>query len=125
MTRQLFHRVGVLLILLLMGGTEPVYAQVRGRVEGQVLDARTRAPIPEATVQVERSIVAAAVDEQGRFQLGVPAGRRVLVARAPGYCAKQEHVDVEAAGLVQVKIKLRPLKVCQHSPKSLGSTLER
>ncbi len=100
-------------VLLLMGGlaTASADAQIRGRVEGRVLDAHSGDPISRATVQVRidpTSRVAAQVNDRGTFQLGLPAGRRTLIVRAPGYRTHREPVQVQAGGVVFVEIKLKP-----------------
>jgi hypothetical protein len=103
--------IGVLLLLMAGLASTPAEAQVRGRVEGAVVDARSDDPISRATVQVRidpTSRVAAHVDERGRFHLGLPAGRRVLIVRAPGYQTHREPVQVEAGGTVFAQIKLKP-----------------
>lgn len=55
-------------------------------LEGVVVDAATRAPIPDATVEVDSFAVSSArCDSEGRYRLALPEPRGSLVVRAPGY----------------------------------------
>jgi TonB-linked SusC/RagA family outer membrane protein len=53
-------------------------AQNARTVQGVVLDSK-KAPIPGTTIQVKTTTIITSTNEQGRFSLSVPAGKRVLV----------------------------------------------
>ena len=99
------------IVALFLSAAAPAEAQVQGRVEGTVRDATTHAPIDTATVRISMdgiSPIGVQVDADGAFQVGLPAGKRVLLVRAPGYRTVRDRVTVEAASRVTVEIEMQP-----------------
>jgi hypothetical protein len=94
-----------------------------GRIAGQVLDRRTRAPLPGALVQVEGragaggSVIAlraeAATGQDGRFELaGLPSRALSIVAQAEGHHARilSGLVPPEGGALGPVTVELTPVE---------------
>ena len=103
--------VSLLMSLLLAASTT---AQPSGTVRGTVVEAGTEMPIERAAVSVRGvSGMAALTDEKGRFQIGIPAGERVLRIRARGYCAEERRVQAAPGRYVRVEVELHPLRKCQ------------
>ena len=96
----LFH---VLALFLAMGqGNTPRQVVPGCRISGVVVDAVTTAPIPRAQVSIflNNEEIATATGDDGRFSLdGVPAGKYVLNAVAPGYVreAYNQHGEYSTA----------------------------
>src|SRR5688572_819430 len=75
-------------------------APVRGQVRGQVIDARTQAPIPGALVTLVEIARPVLTDASGRFDLGdVAAGRATLTVSVVGYIFVRRELDVGTARL--------------------------
>lgn len=66
----------------------------KGNIKGVVVDAETRNPIKDATVEV-KDYGTVNTDAEGRFLLeGVPAGLNMVRGSATGYSSDQKQVDV-------------------------------
>ena len=77
---------------------EPALAQSPPRtVSGTVVDADSRAPVPNARLSVNQSL--ATSDVSGRFTLPVPAGRITVLVAADGYFPLAANLDVPETGL--------------------------
>ena len=77
---------------------EPALAQSPPRfVSGTVVDADSRAPVPNARLSVNLTLATA--DAGGRFTLPAPAGRITVVVEAEGYFPLAAELDVPEAGL--------------------------
>ncbi len=80
--------LGCFLVVLLLGTTAPVWAQVpaNGTVVGKVIDAETQEPIVGATVQLLNLPIGTTTDTLGRYTLQrVPSGLQALQAKYLGY----------------------------------------
>ena len=73
-------------------------------ISGVVVDADTRAPIPNATVSVGAARVSA--DAAGRFTLLVESGRVTLLVEASGYFALTTTLEIPEAGLSGAELAL-------------------
>ncbi len=73
-------------------------------ISGVVVDADTRAPIPNATVSAGAARVTA--DAAGRFTLLVEVGRVTLLVEASGYFALTTTLEVPEAGLSGAELAL-------------------
>lgn len=68
----------------------------KGKVQGRIVDAGTREPIPNAVAKVEDAGMAVA-DAEGNFIIeNVPAGLTIVNGSHPGYASDQKQVDVIA-----------------------------
>jgi hypothetical protein len=78
-----------------------------GTIRGQVLDARTGAPLERVLVLVDEGRQTAQTGPDGRFELaGVTAGPHRLFVSVVGYILVQRGVDVPAGQAVEVAIPL-------------------
>ena len=86
--------------------TVPAFAQTPAStpIAGVVVDAETRAPIPNATVAAGAALVSA--DADGRFTLLVNVGKVTLVVEASGYFALTTSLEIPPAGLSGVELVL-------------------
>ncbi|HHM23890.1 MAG TPA: TonB-dependent receptor [Bacteroidetes bacterium] len=58
----------------------------RGRLQGTVLDAQSREPLPGANILLKGTTMGTISDAEGRFRLeGIPAGRYTIVVSVIGY----------------------------------------
>ena len=73
-------------------------------ISGVVVDADSRAPIPNATVSAGAARVSA--DAAGRFTLQVEAGRVTLLIEASGYFALTTTLEIPEAGLSGAELAL-------------------
>ena len=113
---------GALAALLLCAAPIAGRAQetATGAVAGTVVDDSTGAPLPRVTVLVVDPTRGTLTDERGRFLIaGVPAGGRVLRARALSYRQQDVGVAVRAGDTVQVTIRLAS------APVTLGAVRAR
>jgi TonB-linked SusC/RagA family outer membrane protein len=66
----------------------PVLAQNSRIVQGLILDAEKN-PIVGSTIQVKQTAISTSSDNQGRFSLSVPTGRRILVVSYVGKASQE------------------------------------
>jgi vitamin B12 transporter len=92
------------LISLLLAGSPAQAARVAGRVLGP-----ERMPVEYATVAVKALKIGVATDDQGRFELELPAGRHSLEVQQLGYQPWRQEVEA-GDGLLALEI------VLQHAP---------
>jgi TonB-linked SusC/RagA family outer membrane protein len=93
--------VALLLALLISTG---LFAQQR-QVQGQVLAAENKQPLPGVTVKINSTTLGTTTDQQGRFQLSLPASKTVLSVSFIG----REAVETEVReGDANVIILLKP-----------------
>ncbi|HWR33337.1 MAG TPA: OmpA family protein, partial [Chitinophagaceae bacterium] len=80
----------------------------KGKVQGRIVDANTREPIPNATATVEDAGMAVA-DADGNFIIeNVPAGLTIVNGSHAGYSSDQKQVDViaeETSDPVELELK--------------------
>lgn len=134
---KLFHVTALFLVALLAGcsdGTQGDFVEQRpertpvgsasvatpteggpdaetGSILGQVMDDELRA-IADAHVSLPGLGVVLQVDESGSFEfLGVPAGRQVVEAQAPGHGGASKRVTVVAGENTEANFLLSPLAV--------------
>lgn len=82
-------------------------AALAGTVTGQVVDAATGRPVPDATVTVEGSRRATATDRSGRFRLpDVPAGSQSIRVRSVGFADSVTRIEVPQTGETLADVRL-------------------
>ncbi|GAB5517966.1 MAG: carboxypeptidase-like regulatory domain-containing protein [Rhodothermales bacterium] len=65
-------------------------------IQGRVLDAETREPLPGVNVFLNQTLLGAATDAEGRYQIDqVPPGSYQVVASSIGFTARQETLEVQ------------------------------
>jgi iron complex outermembrane receptor protein len=92
----------------------PATIRAQGVIVGQVVDTDSEQPLSGGTVLVQGTERGSVTDQDGQFTIqGVPAGVRVVEARALGYRAATQSVDVAVGGTVAVNFSLpvRPLEL--------------
>jgi iron complex outermembrane receptor protein len=102
--------LGALVALLLVPQSPPVLAQSSGTVNGRVLDAEIRVPLPTVDIQVlgapqgvpARTLTTA----NGFFRLELPAGTYSIAAKLAGYRDRVVEVSVSSGETVDVAIEL-------------------
>lgn len=79
-----------------------------GTVAGTVTDRETGGPVASATVTVEGSDVTAVTDQNGRFNLDLPAGTWTLQVSTEDFTGSPQVVSVETGRTSTVSIDLTP-----------------
>ncbi len=88
---------------LLLPGQQPS----TGRIQGAVTDARSQAPIGNATVLIEALGIGAQTNDRGQFTLvNVPAGQQRVQVRRLGFASVTRTVSVEAGQTATVDVAL-------------------
>jgi iron complex outermembrane receptor protein len=106
------YRVAIFIILLVSFAEARLAfgQQVKegwGTIEGKIIDAETKEPLPGANVQINKTLLGAAADERGRFVIRrVPPGAYLLNASFIGYRIEQVRVRVQHDSTAQVQIAL-------------------
>ncbi len=99
----MLNRLALVLAIALLA--EPALAQSPSRtVSGIVVDADSRAPIPNARLSLNQLL--ATTDAAGRFTLAVPAGPIALLVEAAGYFPLAADLDVPDRGLAGIELAL-------------------
>ena len=88
------------LCLALMG---PLGLVSQALVSGKIVDERTAAPLPFASVVMLGSGKGVAADMDGRFQLNLPSGSKYLVFSCIGYIS--DTILVEGSAPLRVALK--------------------
>ena len=108
MTRSL---VAVALLATTISATaaRPAHAQqTTSIVTGVVTDARSKQPVPGASVTIVGTTFGAQTGADGRYRIGgVPSGSTVLSARRIGYATQRQTVSTSGAP-VSVNFDLEP-----------------
>ncbi len=79
-----------------------------GTVTGQVTDAATKLPVPQATVQIAGTRLGVTTDENGRYRLAaVPAGSDTIVVHRIGYESSRHAVTVADGQQATVDLALQ------------------
>jgi hypothetical protein len=103
LTLQMLNSFVLSLALVVLA--TPVFAQSPPRaVSGTVVDADSRAAIPNARLSVGQTVATA--DAAGRFTLPVAAGLITVLVEAPGYFPLATGLSVPEAGLVGAELAL-------------------
>ena len=80
----------------------------KGKVQGRIVDASTREPIPNATANIE-DYGTTTSDAEGNFLLeNIPAGLNIVKGSAEGYSSDEKQVDViseETSEPVELELK--------------------
>ena len=96
LTLKMLSRLALIVAIAFLAA--PVLAQSPARtVSGTVVDADSRAPIPNARLSVSQTVVA--TDAAGRFTLSVPVGLVTVLVEAAGYFPLATGLSVPEAGL--------------------------
>jgi iron complex outermembrane recepter protein len=91
--KKIFLLLSIMLSLFVVNG------QVRNRTQlsGQVLDAKSGAPLPGASIQLAESKVGTIADSTGNYRLdNVPIGHTLIEVSYAGYKSVVDHIDIAA-----------------------------
>lgn len=92
-------------VLVAAAGPALALDQAPGRIEGVVIEARTRAPLAGVVVQIDDRCEATATAADGHFGFTtVPPGAHTLLVSVVGYELVRRDVVVTAGALVTVTI---------------------
>src|SRR5690349_17171381 len=96
----------LLLILTLACGLQPqsVGSAQTGHIRGVIVDARSGRPIARVRVDVQNSPVTTQTNDQGRFEIDVPAGTLTLSVSGVGYALTKREVTVPAGATLDLTI---------------------
>jgi len=97
------------------------------KIQGQVLDAETGAPLMFANVWIDNSTLGSATDKQGVFEIeNVPSTAVEVVASYVGYKSKSVRVDYgEGENVSDVNIELELDAIALESIQVVGKTRRR
>jgi len=98
-------RLSVVLCLLLLSLPAP-RASAQIALRGTVLDARTQAPLPHATVQIRGSTQGTIANASGQFLISLPQVPATIEVRYIGY--RSQVVDITSGDLTGITIRLEP-----------------
>ncbi|HZD05563.1 MAG TPA: carboxypeptidase-like regulatory domain-containing protein, partial [Longimicrobiales bacterium] len=107
-----WRRLGSVLLLVTLVGPGTAGAQKRtggpeAVVTGRVVAHDGGRPLPGVEVGIEGTSLRTTTDEDGAFELDpVPVGSRVLWARAMGYEARSDSLDVQRGILLYLTLTL-------------------
>ena len=92
----------------------------KGKVQGRIIDANTREPIPHATASIE-DYGSAISDAEGNFTIeNIPAGLNIIKGSAAGYSSDEKQVDVIADETSDpVELELKPSAKVTFNNKTL------
>jgi TonB-linked SusC/RagA family outer membrane protein len=105
---------GALAVAFLFAGRSvPASAQeTTGRIEGTVIDARTRQPISGASVFIQNTGIGAQTNDRGRFVLvNVPLGRHEVRVRRIGFQTAGRAFDVTAGAVISAHFQINEAAV--------------
>jgi hypothetical protein len=120
----------ILWILPLLAFAESVS---QGRVSGRVVDAATGEPLPYVNVFIANTMLGAATDQDGKFELrNIPLGVYDLVVSMVGYEVKTINIRIADAPLKPLDIRLKqkpietaPVEVTARDPSEWRGLLKR
>jgi len=101
---QLLKRLAVAFAMALLAVPSTAQPSTSTPISGVVVDADSRAPIPNATVSAGAARVSA--DAAGRFTLQVEGRRVTLLVEASGYFALTTTLEIPEAGLAGAELAL-------------------
>ncbi|MGH7664492.1 MAG: SusC/RagA family TonB-linked outer membrane protein [Gemmatimonadaceae bacterium] len=98
-----------LLVLALAVAPAALGAQQTGTVRGHVTEASSGAPITDAQVMIEGTLLGAATGDSGQYVIAlVPAGSQTVVVRRLGFTSSQQTVTLAGGATMNVDFTLRP-----------------
>lgn len=107
----IFHRITLLLGLMILFGLPAAFAQAFVEVTGEVKDA-SGAIVPNTTVSVanaRRSALATTVtDSTGKFTLKISSGNYEMIVSAHGFAARRQALTISASQPARLEIILNP-----------------
>ena len=94
----------LLLILAFVCGT----AHAQKLLKGVVVDAEKNIPVPKASVFLNNTSVGTSANDEGKFELYVPAGRFDLIVSSVGYATHNQTVFTnEVLDFITIQLKIK------------------
>lgn len=95
-----------LLLLFLTLFFLPTHAQKI--LKGVVLDAEKNRPLPKASIFLSNTSIGNSADDEGRFQLSIPAGRFELIVSSVGYATHNQSITTaELSDFITIKLAIK------------------
>ncbi len=105
MTRTIF-------IIFLLCFITTAFAQNTGTIAGQILDAETKQPLLGANVSVQKTLLGASADANGRFRITrVPEGLQQVQISYVGYGTLTLPIKVQRDSVVVLNVTLQPAPI--------------
>lgn len=77
-------------------------------LKGVVLDAEKNSPLPKASVFLNNTSIGTTANEEGKFELYIPAGRYDLIVSSVGYATHNQGINgAELADFMTIKLKIK------------------
>src|SRR5437868_6050211 len=97
---------GALVVSYAMVAALPAIAQT-GTIVGRVVDARTNAPLAQASVRVDGTRFGASAGSDGAFRItAVPAGTHTVIAQRIGSASQRRTITVTSGSETTVNFSL-------------------
>lgn len=82
--------------------------QAQKQIKGVVIDVEKKTPIPKASVFLNNTSVGTTANDEGRFELSIPAGRFELIVSSVGYQTQNQVVGTaEATDFYTIKLLVK------------------
>lgn len=107
-TKYLFYRVVLTLVMLYFGMTDCYAQSGKGSVFGKVTYGAKQEPVEFATVYFKGTTYGCTSDARGAYSLDAPAGRYLLVVSAIGYETVEKEVTLVRGERMNMDMQLRP-----------------
>ena len=96
----------VFLVFLSLFFLQTAFAQKR--IRGVVLDEEKNVPVPKASVFLNNTSIGTTANEEGQFELSVPAGRYDLIVSSVGFSTYSQTINgSDAADFLTIKLKIK------------------
>jgi len=78
------------------------------RIKGVVLDAEKNVPVPKASVFLNNTSIGTTANEEGQFELSIPAGRYDLIVSSVGFATHNQTINsTDADDFLTIKLKIK------------------
>src|SRR5918993_906427 len=82
-------------------------AHAQKLLKGIVVDAEKNIHVPKASVFLNNTSVGTSANDEGKFELYVPAGRFELIVSSVGYTTHNQTVTNEASDFITIQLKVK------------------
>jgi len=98
----------VLVVLSLLGNTELLRPQAQTLIEGTVLDADTKKPIPSVNISVRGQMIGTSTDSLGHFTLSIPKGPQIIAFSHVAYKKIIRAITADRQATLITTIEMQP-----------------
>jgi len=107
--REVNYLFSIFLVVLLAGSAD---ADLKGRIEGKVLDAESLKPLIGANVYIEGTQIGTATNDLGRYHIpNLPPGKYRVVVRMMGYEKQIQEVNIISGHPTILNFKLTEMVI--------------